>query len=91
MFLIFAVFACSSNLAPADMDQDGFTWAEGDCDDNDSGIFPGAQEIWCDGIDQDCSGGHDADIFEDADNPLSQAAIEACGGVPEEEDTGVAR
>ncbi len=36
-----------------DNDGDGVSACEGDCDDGDPGIFPGAEEI-CDGIDQDC-------------------------------------
>lgn len=41
---------------PADADADGFTAADGDCDDTDATIFPGADEIWSDDIDQDCDG-----------------------------------
>ena len=40
----------------SDVDGDGFTTADGDCDDNDSTIFPGATEILDDDIDQDCDG-----------------------------------
>ena len=39
-----------------DNDNDGFTENQGDCNDNDSTIYPGAEEIECDGIDQDCNG-----------------------------------
>jgi hypothetical protein len=38
-----------------DEDGDGFLTSEGDCDDNDPNIFPGAEEL-CDGIDNDCNG-----------------------------------
>jgi hypothetical protein len=39
-----------------DDDGDGFTESQGDCDDNNSAIYPGAIEICGDGIDQDCNG-----------------------------------
>jgi len=40
----------------SDTDGDGYTTLEGDCDDTDSSIYPGATEIAGDGIDQDCNG-----------------------------------
>lgn len=39
----------------ADRDGDGFTKNDGDCNDNDSSIYPGAEEI-LDGKDNDCDG-----------------------------------
>lgn len=39
-----------------DDDNDGYTENEGDCNDSDAAIFPGAVEICGDGIDQDCNG-----------------------------------
>ncbi len=44
-----------------DVDGDGYTTCDGDCDDMDPSAYPGASEIWYDGVDQDCSGGSDYD------------------------------
>jgi len=38
-----------------DLDDDGFLVSEGDCDDTNDSIFPGAPEI-CDGTDNNCNG-----------------------------------
>ena len=40
---------------PPDTDGDGFSELEGDCDDADPVVYPGAAEI-CDGKDNDCDG-----------------------------------
>ena len=39
-----------------DEDGDGFSVAEGDCDDTDATIFPGAEETADDTVDQNCDG-----------------------------------
>lgn len=37
-----------------DYDGDGYTIAEGDCHDGDASINPGAPELFCDSVDNDC-------------------------------------
>lgn len=39
-----------------DFDGDGFTEEDGDCDDQDAEVYPGAFDVCGDGIDQDCDG-----------------------------------
>lgn len=44
------------SAAAVDEDGDGYSPREGDCNDNDATIYPGAIEVCGDGIDQDCNG-----------------------------------
>ena len=56
-----------TGLLPAcgdeDLDGDGFTVEQGDCDDDDSAISPAAEEL-CDGVDNDCDGSIDVDATD---------------------------
>jgi RHS repeat-associated protein len=61
------------SLGPApediDDDDDGFTENQGDCNDGNDGIFPGASETNGDGVDQDCDG-------FDGSEPVQEIVIE---------------
>ena len=46
-----------------DLDGDGFTVGEGDCDDGDANRFPGNTEV-CDGVDNDCDGSIDNGVVD---------------------------
>ncbi len=73
------LFACrtdklDSGQAPAvdqeDADADGYAEDDGDCDDDDASVHPGATEE-CDGLDNDCDGQIDEEVthtyYADAD------------------------
>lgn len=46
-------------VALTDQDEDGVSVEEGDCNDNDASIFPGATDVAGDGIDSDCDSADD--------------------------------
>jgi len=59
-----------------DDDGDGYTEVDGDCDDEDSDVFPGAREV-LDGVDNDCNDCID-DLDADGDG-FGYSATDACG------------
>jgi hypothetical protein len=79
MFLI-TLFGCAGDGVPVDpskpptrdsatdsgeVDLDGDGFADGDCDDGDPAVYPGAAEQ-CDGVDEDCDGAVDEDAADAA-------------------------
>ncbi len=52
---------------PVDHDGDGYAAYDGDCDDTDAAVFPGAVEVCGDGVDSDCLGGLAAETDDDGD------------------------
>ena len=60
-----------------DDDRDGFTETEGDCDDADDQVFPGADEQ-DNGVDDDCDG--------EVDEPMPPVDADGDGWTPEEGD-----
>jgi len=70
--LLMLSVGCGGDSRTSDLDFDGWRSEEGDCDDGNASVYPGATDVPGNGIDEDCSG---------ADTP---AVIDADGdGVPE--------
>lgn len=44
-----------------DLDEDGVTISDGDCDDANADVTPGGSDTWYDGVDADCAGDDDYD------------------------------
>jgi len=58
-----------------DVDGDGHTPEEGDCDDREPAVSPDAVEV-CDGVDNDCDGATDGDDLGDQDGDGFDACAE---------------
>ncbi len=56
-----------------DADDDGWTTAEGDCDDGDDDVHPGVTTDTCDELDNDCDGQVDEDFDSDPYEPNDQS------------------
>jgi hypothetical protein len=67
-----------SDCVGEDCDGDGYTEADGDCDDQDGSVHPSAIES-CDGVDEDCDGTIDEDFDLDGDG-YPDADNGACSG-----------
>jgi hypothetical protein len=69
-----------SSGTTSDLDGDGFTVCDLDCDDLDEEIYPGAPEI-CDGADSDCDG-----VLPPDEEDVDQDGVDLCSGDCDDED-----
>ncbi len=63
------------NTPDPDLDNDGYTVSEGDCDDSDPSVGPDFHEF-CDGLDNDCGGEVDVIDIAGVNTCLRQATFE---------------
>lgn len=68
-FILIVPLVGISSCPSTDVDADGYTADQGDCDDQDASVYPGASEL-CDGKDNDCDNSSDEDLDGDGDGVL---------------------
>lgn len=80
LLLLVLLSACDSDNALKDVEEDedgdGFDDEE-DCDDNDDGVNPDADELIADGLDQDCDGLDLCHVDDDGDGYGAEALLPA--------------
>ncbi len=74
LLFLAALLGCNGD----DGDGDGFTVAQGDCDDHDATVYPGAPET-CNGRDDDCNGDSDEGAPADAGSWYADADADGYG------------
>ena len=89
-----AFVQCLALCSPQDSDGDGVTECEGDCDDGNAEVYPGAPQV-CDGISNDCATPHwpsptgtnefddDADFFSECQGDCDDTNPARFPGNPE--------
>ncbi len=87
--VVLAGTSCAGEEGAQDADGDGWTVEDGDCDDGDERVHPGAAETWYDGVDQDCDGGSDHDQDGDGRDALTSGGTD-CWDEPSSTPEGTA-
>ena len=85
-----------TSASDIDNDSDGFSENTGDCNDKVPTIYPGAPEVYNDGIDQDCDGldwapdiDNDGDGYSDETGDCNDADPAIYPGAPEKTGDGI--